>query len=90
MMKPRTFALICVSLLFAKASYAQDDAPPNTIDCGKFVKGGSSWNQVGMVDFEFASRKHVKMAYVPIMRGSHVIDDYDLYSVLELKCGARR
>lgn len=85
-----SMVLICACLPLATHAAAQDGEPPNTIDCGRFVRGGSSWNQIGMVDFDFASRKHVKMAYAPIVRGSHVIDDYDLYSVLELKCGSRR
>lgn len=87
----RSIVPICFGMLVltGAAAHAQDGEPPNTIDCRKFIKGGTSWNQIGMVDFDFASRKHLKMAYVPIVRGSHVIDDFDLYKVLEIKCGGR-
>ena len=71
-------------------AHAQDGLPPNTIDCAQFVKTGpTEWNEVGTAVFDLGSSKHTSMSGSNIPPHAYNIGGYDLYDVLEKKCGGK-
>ncbi len=63
--------------------------PPNTIDCKQFVKTGNEWNEVGTATFDLGPSKDMQMSGSNIPPHAYNIGGFDLYEVLEQKCGRR-
>ena len=77
---------VLVACLSAPAS-AQEDFPPNTIDCTEFQMQGNAWIQIGTGTFDVGAARDAQTGGVPIMPNAIKVDQYDLYTLLEMKCG---
>jgi hypothetical protein len=75
------------TVLIAGAALAEDTLPPNTIDCSQFKKVGAAWTEVsGSVTFDFG-KGHFTVGD-PITPQYMGVGWFDLYDVLEKKCGS--
>lgn len=69
-------------------AYAQSELPPNTIDCKQFTKSEAhTWSETGVVVFDLGRIKGTRMTNNKVIPNSIDIGGYDLYDVLEKKCG---
>lgn len=71
------------------AAFAQNaNLPPNTIDCAQFQQFGDGWTEIGTATFDLGSAQQATLSNQPITPNSMNIGGYDLYSVIQQKCGS--
>jgi len=79
-------AFATATLCFAGAAAAQIAWPSNTIECAQFHKAGDAW--AGTATFDIGPVKHVAID-ANIAPHDYVLAGYDLYEVIENKCGKK-
>ncbi len=85
----RMFIVGVLLMLSPTATFAQSlNPPPNTIDCSQFQQFGDGWTEVGTATFDLGSAKQASLSNQPITPNAINIGGYDLYSVLQQKCGS--
>ncbi|MGO9363827.1 MAG: hypothetical protein ACLP02_10260, partial [Rhodomicrobium sp.] len=63
--------------------------PENTIDCKQFKKtGAQEWQEVGTAVFNLGSIRDINLTAQPVTPHYFKFDGFDLYTVVEQKCGA--
>jgi hypothetical protein len=87
----RTAAILIVAG-FALPAIAQDKAaqlPRNSIDCTQFKKTGpKEWMEIGTAVFGLGSINDINLTDQPVTPGYFKFGGFELYPVLEQKCGA--
>jgi hypothetical protein len=87
----RTAAILIVAG-FALPAIAEDKAaqlPRNSIDCNQFKKTGpKEWMEVGTAVFGLGSVNDINLTNQPVTPGYFKFGGFDVYPVLEQKCGA--
>jgi hypothetical protein len=81
--------LAAFAITSAAAQKTDKESPPNTIDCSAFMKDGGSWIVQGPTTVDIAGN-NVTIGFDTINPHSHSLGGYDLYEVLERKCGGRK
>ena len=88
----RTAAIFISVVGFVVPAIAQDKEqrlPQNTIDCKQFKKSGpQEWIEVGTAVFDLGGIRDINLTGQPVTPRYFKFGGYDLYTVVEQKCGA--
>lgn len=88
----RTAAMLVCVTAFALPAIAQNKEPglpENTIDCKQFQKTGpQQWIEVGTAVFDLGHTKDINLTNQPVTPRYFRFGGFDLYTVVEQKCGA--
>lgn len=88
----RTAAMFISVIGFAMPAIAQDKEPglpENTIDCKQFKRTGpQEWIEAGTAVFDLGKIKDINLTNQPVTPRYFKFGGFDLYTVVEQKCGA--
>ena len=85
----RTAIASVLLMLLTSTAFAQSSSlPPNTIDCSQFQQFGDGWTEVGDAVFDLGSATQTHLSGQPVTPNSINVGGYDLYTVLQQKCGS--
>jgi hypothetical protein len=83
----RAIVLAVVVIVSSSIAQAQTNLPPNTINCADFKKlPNGLWHVAGTTTFEIETNT-MTIGDTDIAPHSNVINGFDLYDLLERKCG---